>query len=116
MTKEDNQMLIDLVTARGVPGNEEEVREVFTQYAQPHADQILQDGLGSIIAEKQGPKDAPKIMFAGHLDEVGFMVTRITEEGFIKFQTLVVGGIKSCWVNKLKLKPAMMKFTWSDWF
>ena len=97
MTKEDNQMLIDLVTARGVPGNEEEVREVFTQYAQPHADQILQDGLGSIIAEKQGPKDAPKIMFAGHLDEVGFMVTRITEEGFIKFQTL--GG----WWNQVLL-------------
>ena len=97
MTKEDHQMLIDLVTARGVPGNEEEVREVFTQYAQPHADQILQDGLGSIIAEKQGPKDAPKIMFAAHLDEVGFMVTRITEEGFIKFQTL--GG----WWNQVLL-------------
>ena len=97
MTREDNQMLIDLVTARGVPGNEEEVREVFTQYAQPHADQILQDGLGSIIAEKKGPEDAPKIMFAGHLDEVGFMVTRITDDGFIKFQTL--GG----WWNQVLL-------------
>ena len=97
MTREDNQMLVDLVTARGVPGNEEEVREVFTKYAQPHADQILQDGLGSIIAEKQGPEDAPRIMFAGHLDEVGFMVTRITDDGFIKFQTL--GG----WWNQVLL-------------
>ena len=52
MTQEDNQLLIDLVTARGVPGNEQEVREVFTEYAEPYADQILQDGLGSIIAEK----------------------------------------------------------------
>ena len=88
MEEDKNQLLIDLVSARGVPGNEEEVREVFEKYAKPHADQILQDGLGSIIAKKEGPVDAPKIMFAGHLDEVGFMVSRITDEGFIKFQTL----------------------------
>lgn len=88
MTYEDDQLLIDLVTSRGVPGNEQEVRDVFTEYAKPLADDIFQDGLGSIIAEKKGPEGAPKIMFAGHLDEVGFMVTRITDEGFIKFQTL----------------------------
>lgn len=84
----ENQLLIDLVTARGVPGNEEEVRKVFVDYAKDQADEILQDGLGSIIAKKEGPKDSPKIMFAGHLDEVGFMVSKITDEGFIKFQTL----------------------------
>lgn len=88
MINQDDQLLIDLVTARGVPGNEEEVRAVFTDYAKPYADAILQDGLGSIIAEKKGAEDAPKVMFAGHLDEVGFMVTRITDEGFLKFQTL----------------------------
>lgn len=88
MTREDDQLLVDLVTARGVPGNEHEVREVFIKNARPHADEILQDGLGSIIAKKEGPADGPKIMFAGHLDEVGFMLTRITDEGFLKFQTL----------------------------
>jgi putative aminopeptidase FrvX len=88
MTQEDNQLLIDLVTARGVPGNEHEVREVFSNYIEPHADQVYQDGLGSIIAEKKGPEDGPKVMFAGHLDEVGFMVSQITDEGFLKFQTL----------------------------
>ena len=88
MTYEDDQMLIDLVMARGVPGNEEEVREVFKKYTEPYADEMLQDGLGSIIAKKQGPVTGPKVMFAGHLDEVGFMVSQITEEGFLKFQTL----------------------------
>ncbi len=88
MGEDRNQLLIDLVSARGVPGNEEEVRGVFVNYAKAHADQILQDGLGSIIAKKEGPVDGPKIMFAGHLDEVGFMVSRITDEGFVKFQTL----------------------------
>lgn len=88
MTYEDNQLLVDLVTARGVPGNEHEARKVFKDYVRPFADEILHDGLGSVIAEKKGPADGPKIMFAGHLDEVGFMVSRITDDGFIKFQTL----------------------------
>lgn len=88
MQEKESQLLIDLVTARGVPGNEEEVREVFVKHAEKSADEILQDGLGSIIAKKEGPTEAPKIMFAGHLDEVGFMVSSITDEGFIKFQTL----------------------------
>ena len=97
MTYEDDQMLMDLVAARGVPGNEQEVREVFKQYTEPYADEIMQDGLGSIIAKKEGPVTGPKIMFAGHLDEVGFMVSQITDEGFLKFQTL--GG----WWNQVLL-------------
>ena len=48
------------------------------------------DRLGSLIAKKTGAENGPKIMIAGHLDEVGFMVTQITDKGFIRFQT--VGG------------------------
>lgn len=84
----DDQLLVDLVTARAVPGNEKEAREVFVNYAKDFADEITYDGLGSAIAKLNGPADSPKIMFAGHLDEVGFMVKRITDEGFIHFQTL----------------------------
>ncbi|WP_449445428.1 M42 family metallopeptidase, partial [Ureibacillus acetophenoni] len=54
------------------------------------ADEIETDGLGSLIAKKVGDANGPKIMIAGHLDEIGFMVTQIDEKGFIKFQT--VGG------------------------
>ena len=89
MTYEDDQMLMDLVAARGVPGNEAEVREVFKQYTEQYADEIMQDGLGSIIAKKQGPVTGPKIMFAGHMDEVGFMVSQITDEGFIKLSNFL---------------------------
>ncbi|WP_102346722.1 M42 family metallopeptidase [Bacillus sp. Marseille-P3661] len=83
-------MLKDLTDAKGIPGNEREVREVVKKYISPYADEITQDNLGSLIAKKVGKADGPKIMVAGHLDEVGFMVTQITEKGFIKFQT--VGG------------------------
>jgi putative aminopeptidase FrvX len=81
------QMLKDLTDAKGIPGNEREPREVMKKYIEPYADSIAYDGLGSLIAEKNGQAEGPKIMVAGHLDEVGFMVTRIDEKGFLRFQT-----------------------------
>ncbi|MBB4824183.1 endoglucanase [Sporosarcina luteola] len=83
-------MLKDLTDAKGIPGNEREPREVMKQYIEPFADEIEQDGLGSLIAKKTGAADGPRIMLAGHLDEVGFMVTKIDDKGFLSFQT--VGG------------------------
>ncbi|MDP4085363.1 MAG: M42 family metallopeptidase [Bacillota bacterium] len=83
-------MLKDLTDAKGVPGNEREVREVMKKYIAPYADEISTDGLGSLIAKKVGKEGGPKIMVAGHLDEVGFMVTQIDDKGFLRFQP--VGG------------------------
>jgi putative aminopeptidase FrvX len=83
-------MLKDLTDAKGVPGNEREVREVMKKYIAPFADEVTMDGLGSLIAKKVGKEDGPKIMVAGHLDEVGFMVTQIDDKGFLRFQP--VGG------------------------
>ncbi|HEY2421873.1 MAG TPA: M42 family metallopeptidase [Neobacillus sp.] len=83
-------MLKDLTDAKGIPGNEREVREVMKKYIAPFADEITSDGLGSLIAKKVGKEDGPKIMVAGHLDEVGFMITQIDDKGFLRFQP--VGG------------------------
>jgi len=83
-------MLKDLTDAKGIPGNEREVREVMKKYIAPFADEITSDGLGSLIAKKVGKEGGPKIMVAGHLDEVGFMITQIDDKGFLRFQT--VGG------------------------
>ncbi|MFC3883183.1 M42 family metallopeptidase [Bacillus songklensis] len=92
MTKLDETltMLKDLTDAKGIPGNEREPREVMKKYIEPYADEVTTDGLGSLIAKKTGKENGPKIMVAGHLDEVGFMVTQIDDKGFIRFQT--VGG------------------------
>jgi len=60
------------------------------KYIAPYADTVETDNLGSVIAKKVGDENGPKIVVAGHLDEVGFMVTQIDDKGFIKFQT--VGG------------------------
>ncbi|UXH44165.1 M42 family metallopeptidase [Rossellomorea vietnamensis] len=83
-------MLKDLTDAKGVPGNEREVREVMKKYIEPFADEVTTDNLGSLIAKKVGDENGPKIMVAGHLDEVGFMITQIDSKGFLRFQT--VGG------------------------
>lgn len=90
-------MLKDLTDANGIPGNEREVREVFEKYITPYADEVTTDNLGSSIAKKVGDENGPKIMVAGHLDEIGFMVTRIDDKGFVYFQT--VGG----WWNQVML-------------
>jgi len=83
-------MLKDLTDAKGIPGNEREVREVMKKYIEPYADELTTDGLGSLIAKKIGKEGGPKVMVAGHLDEVGFMITQIDDKGFLRFQT--VGG------------------------
>src|SRR5438045_3320951 len=85
------QMMKDLTEAPGVPGQEAAVREVLARYLAPLGE-IITDNLGSIVGVKSGSgidKDrAPRILIAGHLDEVGFMVTMINDDGFLKFQTL----------------------------
>ncbi|MGN7409360.1 MULTISPECIES: M42 family metallopeptidase [unclassified Sporosarcina] len=83
-------MLKELTDAKGTGGNEREPRDVMKRYIEPFADEIDQDGLGSLIAKHTGDADGPKIMVAGHLDEVGFMISRIDDKGFLSFQT--IGG------------------------
>lgn len=80
-------MLREITNAPGVPGSERPVRDVIRKYLGDMAE-IELDGLGSIICRKVGAAERPRIMLAGHLDEIGFMVTKITKEGFLKFQTL----------------------------
>lgn len=90
------ELLRELTEAPGVPGQEEAVRRVMRRHLEPLGE-IITDNLGSIACRKAGDPNGPRIMLAGHLDEIGFMVTRITDEGYLKFQTL--GG----WWNQVML-------------
>ncbi|HLQ70355.1 MAG TPA: M42 family metallopeptidase [Bacillota bacterium] len=92
MAKSDETLTMfkDLTDAKGIPGNEKEPRDVMERYLKPYADEVYTDNLGSIIGKKTGDSNGPKVMVAGHLDEVGFMITRIDKDGFVYFQT--VGG------------------------
>lgn len=90
-------MLKELTDAKAIPGNEREAREVMKTHISPYADEVYTDHLGSLIARKTGDENGPKIMVAGHLDEIGLMVTRIDDKGFVYFET--VGG----WWNQVML-------------
>ncbi|MCX7995701.1 MAG: M42 family metallopeptidase [candidate division WOR-3 bacterium] len=83
------QNLKELSEAFGISGYEDDVVEIMKSKFEKHAT-VLRDRIGSIIAEKKGICDVPKIMFAAHMDEIGFIVKEITKDGFIKF--LPIGG------------------------
>lgn len=88
MNKETLELFKTLTELPGAPGNEHQVRKFMKEQLQQYSDEIIQDGLGSIFGVKRGDKDAPVVMVAGHMDEVGFMVTSITDNGMLRFQTL----------------------------
>ncbi|MFA6800776.1 MAG: M42 family metallopeptidase [Acholeplasmataceae bacterium] len=89
------KLLKDITLLPGTPAREKQVRTFIESKVKQDVDELLYDKLGSVIAHKKGI--GPKVMIAGHMDEVGLMVTQITKEGFIKFQTL--GG----WYSQVML-------------
>ena len=85
-------LLKDLCRLSGVSGDEDRVREFIRTQAAPYASSIRTDALGNLIVFKKGRKSTGnKLLLAAHMDEVGIIVTRITDEGFLKFD--FVGGV-----------------------
>ncbi len=84
-------LLKQLTCINGVSGNEHKVREFIIQQIKPYVDDIITDSMGSVIAYKKGTAHSGKtVMICAHMDEVGFIVSDITENGFVKFKE--VGG------------------------
>ncbi len=83
------ELIRELTEAPGISGYEQEVREIIRRHLQ-RLTVIEQDRLGSIVCRKNGQAENPRIMLAGHMDEIGFIVKLVTDEGFIKFSP--VGG------------------------
>ena len=84
--------LKELCLLNGVSGDEDEVRRYITAKAVKHADHLHADSIGNLIVFKKGAKSTGnRLMLCAHMDEVGVIVTRITDEGFLKFD--FVGGV-----------------------
>ncbi|MGI6611634.1 MAG: M42 family metallopeptidase [Limnochordia bacterium] len=82
------EMLRELTEAAGLPGFEGEASAVLKRLLLPVAETVEKDNLGSLIAKKSCDSAGPRVMIAGHMDEIGFLVSSITDEGFLRFQTL----------------------------
>ncbi|MCQ2552823.1 MAG: M42 family metallopeptidase [Clostridia bacterium] len=83
--------LEELCCLSGVSGDEGNVREFIEAHAKKYADSIRTDALGNLIVFKKGKVRGTKLMLSAHMDEVGFMVEKITDDGYLKFG--MVGGI-----------------------
>lgn len=81
--------LSELLHARSPSGYETEAQAVFDRYVKPAADAYAKDALGNRTATLN-PKGDPVLMLAGHLDELGLIITYINKDGFLYFDT--IGG------------------------
>lgn len=83
------ELIQTLNAAHGPSGDEGGIREVIAGLAQLFADEVRTDTLGNLIVRKKGA--GPKVMFAAHMDSIGFIVTHMEKEGFLRVGR--VGGI-----------------------
>lgn len=88
------ELLKKLSNADAIAANEEEVRSLLIQECKDVCDDIIFDGLGSVIFHKKGTAKHPlKIMLCGHMDEVGFLARSISNIGMVHL--IAVGGVKN---------------------
>lgn len=86
------KILKELMAVRGVSGREQKVADAIEKMISPYVDKIRRDALGNLICFKKGSaENAKKLMLAGHMDEIGFIVTSIDDKGYI--HSSPIGGI-----------------------
>ncbi len=99
-------LLRELTEAHAVPGREDEVREIFAREL-GGSGALSSDANGSVFCDLGG--DGPRVLVAGHMDEVGFMVQDITPDGFLSFVPL--GG---WWPHTLLSQRVVVKTRGGD--
>lgn len=86
------QFLAQITELPGVSGYEGSMGELIRSAFSPYVDEIRRDNLQNLIALKKGTGEKrPSIMLAAHMDEIGLMVTKIEENGFLRITG--VGGV-----------------------
>ena len=79
--------LVDLLNARSPTGAEYEAQAVVDQYVENEVDSYRRDTMGNRFATVN-PGGDPSLLFAGHIDELGLIITYINDQGFVYFDTL----------------------------
>jgi tetrahedral aminopeptidase len=81
------KLLKEICETAGAPGFEQRIREVVIREVKPLADKVTIDNMGNVTAFVKG-KNRKKIMIGAHMDEIGFIVNHIDDNGFLRFHTL----------------------------
>ena len=88
MKKLNTDLLASICEVAGAPGFEQRVRDLIINEIKDIVDEYRIDNLGNVIAIKNGQSSDKKVMIGAHMDEIGFIVTHIDNNGFLKFHTL----------------------------
>lgn len=88
--KIDIPLLKSICEIPGAPGFENRIRRLIIDELKDKVDQIEVDNMGNVYAIKRGSPnyDQKKVMVAAHMDEIGFIVTHIDDNGFVRFNPL----------------------------
>lgn len=81
-------LLAEICETAGAPGYEQRVREVVLRNLKGIADKTELDNIGNVYAIRKGKDSSKRVMIAAHMDEIGFIVKHIDENGFLRFHTL----------------------------
>jgi endoglucanase len=90
MRPESYKFFKTLIEAPSPSGYEQPAAKVLREFLEPIADEVTTDVMGSVHAVLKGTGEGPSVMLAGHIDEIGFMVTYITDDGYCAFAP--IGG------------------------
>ncbi|MEO0230182.1 MAG: M42 family metallopeptidase [candidate division WOR-3 bacterium] len=90
MDLDREKFLESLVNSMSPSGFEEEAVKVWVDRAKKFADRVYTDYHGNAIAVINEGKE-PRVMLAGHIDEIGYMITYVDEQGYLYFNT--IGGV-----------------------
>lgn len=81
-------LLKQICEVPGVPGHEQKVRELITKELDGLTDSLTIDNMGNLIALKKGKSSDKPVMAAAHMDEIGFIISHIDDNGFLRFHPL----------------------------
>ncbi|MFH1180641.1 MAG: M42 family metallopeptidase [Candidatus Bathyarchaeota archaeon] len=86
MEKREVDLMKKMMDAFGPSGFEREINKLVKKEVEPYTDEILTDKLGTLAFTLEG--EGPKVLLAGHTDEVGFIISSITDNGYLTFNQL----------------------------
>ena len=82
----NDKLVKDICQILSPTGSEDAVRAFIENEIKDYVDEYFTDPIGNLIAHKKG--DGPKMMLAGHMDQIGLLVSHVDDNGFIKFATM----------------------------
>lgn len=88
-----DELLKELCEKNGLSGDEAEVREYIKGIVAPYCKEVITDNLGNLIVYKEGRKTpSARIMYDAHIDETGYFVRKISDDGLIYFDSIGVSA------------------------